>query len=440
MLNLHQTRKAQKDASVMKNEEWQKLKSMEMDDWLSFINDDDKLGLTTVKVKSKAPTADEHLVAKFQEINDFYKANDRLPENNMANISELMLFKRLDSIRGNDTQCHALVDFDEFNLLPLTHEVAEPAAEYKAEPKPESKPVVKEINSVEDIFADDDFGLLGDTEDSIFNIKHVKTDKRAESDFVARRKSCKDFAKYKDLFPVVQQELNNGQRKIIEFDDKGEKLQAGEYYVLSGVLMYLEHIDITSEAKTVDGKRFRKDGRTRCIFENGTESNMLYRSIAKSLYADGKMVSPKGDHFSDIKNVGEGDESAGFIYILSSQSEDPRINSISNLFKIGYATTPVAKRIANAANEPTYLMAPVNVVAEYECYNMNTQKFENLIHTVFKNVCIDVEVADLQGNMCKPREWFSVPIEQINTAIELIVNGQIVNYRYNSSIQKLELR
>ena len=174
-----------------------------------------------------------------------------------------MLFKRLDSIKGNDTQCHALVDFDEFNLLPLTHEVAEPAAEYKGETKPEPKPVIKEINSVEDIFADDDFGLLGDSDDSIFNIKHVKTDKRAESDFVARRKACKDFDKYKDLFPVVQQELNSGQRKIIEFDDKGEKLQAGEYYVLSGVLMYLEHIDITSEAKTVDGKRFRKTCRNK---------------------------------------------------------------------------------------------------------------------------------------------------------------------------------
>jgi hypothetical protein len=416
----------------MKNEEWQKLKSMEMDDWLSFINDDDDLGLTKVKVKSKPPTADEHLVAKFQEITDFYKANGRLPENNMANISELMLFKRLDSIRGNDTQCHALVDFDELNLLPLTHDVAEPKSEYQ--------PVVKEINSVEDIFEDDDFGLLGDAEDSIFNIKHINVDKRAESDFVARRKSCKDFDKYKDLFPVVQQELNRGKRKIIEFDDKGEKLQQGEYYVLSGILMFLEYIEFTSDEKTVEGKRFRKDGRTRCIFENGTESNMLYRSLAKSLYADGKIVSPVGEHFLNIKNVDEDDQSAGFIYILSSQSQDPRIQSISHLFKIGYSTTPVAKRIANAKNEPTYLMAPVSVVAEYECYNMNTQKFENLIHTVFKDVCIDVEIADLHGNKCRPREWFSVPLEQVNTAIELIVNGQIVNYRYNSMTKKVELR
>lgn len=414
----------------MKNEDWQVLKSMELDDWLNFIDSDDELGLTTIKAKSRVPTADEHLVAKFQEISDFYNTNKRLPENNMANISELMLFRRLDSIKSNDKQCHALIDFDEFNLLPLTHEVTAPEPEIAE----------REINSFEDIFDDDDFGLLGDSDQSIFNIKHIKADKRAETDFVARRKSCKDFDKYKDLFPIVQQELNNGQRKIIEFDDKGENLAVSEFYVLSGVLLYLEEVEFSSDAKTVDGKRFRKDGRTRCIFENGTESNMLYRSLAKALYADGKIVSRVGEYFSDIKNTNENDESVGFIYILSSQSQDSRIQSIPNLFKIGYSRTPVKKRIANAANEPTYLMAPVEVIASYECYNMNTQKFENLVHTVFQDVCIDVEIADSRGNMCKPREWFSVPLEQINTAIDLIVNGQIVNYRYNPATKKIELK
>ena len=294
----------------MKNEEWQALKSIELDDWLNFIDDDDELGITTIKAKSRAPTADEHLVAKFQEINDFYSNNKRLPESNIADINEFKLFYRLKSIKDNDKQCHALVDFDEFNLLPLTHEVAAPEPEI----------VEKEITSFEDIFADDDFGLLGNSEQSIFNIKHIRVDKRAETDFVARRKSCKNFDKYKDLFPIVQQELNSGQRKIIEFDDKGENLAVGEFYILSGVLLYLEEVEFSSDAKTVDGKRFRKDGRTRCIFENGTESNMLYRSLAKALYAEGKIVSPVGEYFSDIKNINEDDESAGFIYILSSQS------------------------------------------------------------------------------------------------------------------------
>ena len=414
----------------MKNEEWQALKSMELDDWLSFIDSDDDLGLTTIKVKSRAPTADEHLVAKFQEISDFYNTNNRLPENNMANISELMLFKRLESIKNNNEQCLALVDFDEFNLLPLTHEVAAPEPEI----------VEKEIISFEDIFADDDFGLLGDSEQSIFNIKHIKADKRAETDFVARRKSCKDFDKYKDLFPVVQKELNSGQRKIIEFEGTGYNIDEGSFYILNGVLLYVDKVNLTSKDQVIDGVVVRKDGRTRCIFENGTESNMLYRSLAKVLSKEGKIVSPKGEYFSDIKSLNEDDESAGFIYILSSQSQDSRIQAISNLYKIGYSRTPVKKRIANAANEPTYLMAPVEIVASYECYNMNTQKFENLVHTVFKDVCIDVEIADLQGNMCKPREWFSVPLDQINTAIDLIVNGQIINYRYNSATKKIDLK
>ena len=406
----------------MKNEEWQKLKSMEMDDWLSFINDDDELGLTEVKIKPKVPTADEHLVAKFQEINDFHKANSRLPENNMANISELMLFKRLDSIRGNDTQCHALVDFDEFNLLPLTHEVAEPKAEYK--------PVVKEINSVEDIFEDDDFGLLGDSEDSIFKIKHVKTSLTMPKT-VARRERCKNFEEYDELFKKCHAKVHSGYLEMTKFVGE-QQIQKGEFFVLNGIMCYVADM----------GEREKKGGkvnaRLHLVFENGTESNMLLRSLATELYKDesGRRIIPTELDFE----INEDDQSAGFIYVLSSESNDPRISAIANLFKIGYATTPVAKRIANAANEPTYLMAPVNVVAEYECYNMNTQKFENLIHTVFKGVCIDVEIANLQGNMCKPREWFSVPLEQINSAIDLIVNGQIVNYRYNQNTKKIELK
>jgi hypothetical protein len=422
MLNLHQTRKAQKDASVMQNEEWQKLKSMEMDDWLSFINDDDELGLTAVKIKSKAPSADEHLVAKFQEINDFYKANGRLPENNMANISELMLFKRLDSIRGNETQCYALVDFDEFNLLPLTHEVAEPKAEYK--------PVVKEINSVEDIFEDDDFGLLGDSEDSIFKIKHVKTTLIMPKT-VARRERCKNFEKYEELFKKCHAKVHSGYLEMTKFVGE-QQIQKGEFFVLNGVMCYVADM---AEREKKGGK---VNARLHLVFENGTESNMLLRSLATELYKDesGRRIIPTELDFE----INEEDQSAGFIYILSSQSQDSRIHSIANLYKIGYATTPVSKRISNAVNEPTYLMAPVNIIAEYECYNMNTQKFENLIHTVLKDVCIDVGIADLQGNMCKPREWFSVPLEQINTAIELIVNGQIVNYRYNSINKKIELK
>lgn len=409
----------------MKNEDWRELKSMELDDWLSFVSDDDELGITKVKAKSKAPTADEHLVAKFQEINDFFRANMRLPESNMANISELMLFKRLESIRGNDKQCHALVDFDEFNLLPLTHEVSE-----VAEPKAQYKPEPKVINSIDDIFDDDDFGLLGEAEDSIFKIKHVKKSLTMPKT-VARREKCENFDEYEELFKERHAKIQAGYLELTKFVGE-QQIQKGEFFVLNGVMCYVSEM----------GEREKKGGkvnaRLHLIFENGTESNMLLRSLATELYKDesGRRVIPSEVDFE----LNEDDKSSGFIYVLSSESEDSRIKSIPNLFKIGYATTPVAKRIANARNEPTYLMAPVSIVAEYECYNMNTQKFENLIHTVFKNVCLDIEVVDLTGTVCKPREWFSVPLDQVNRAIELVVNGQIVNYRYNMKANLLELK
>lgn len=416
----------------MKNEDWQKLKSMELDDWLSFVSDDDDLGITKVKAKSKAPTADEHLVAKFKEINDFFRANQRLPENNMANISELMLFKRLESIRGNDKQCHALVDFDEFNLLPLTHEVKE-----VAEPKAQYKPEPKIINSIDDIFDDDDFGLLGEAEDSIFNMRHVKSGPRAESDFIAKRKPLKDFKRYELQFKQTHSELRSGVRILQDFSEKD--IIAGKYFVMDGVLLFVESIDYETKVQEFEsGARTRKDGRTKIIFENGTYSRMLHRSLYKQLLKGGKTVSDVSEEKSST-DVNDDDASTGFIYVLTSKSQDFRICSYPNLFKIGYSTTPVAKRIANAANEPTYLMAPVEIVAEYECYNMNTQKFENLIHTVFKDVCLDIEIADSSGNKCKPREWFSVPLDQVNLAINLIVSGQIVNYRYNYKSQILEL-
>lgn len=408
----------------MRNEEWQKLKSMDIEDWLSFVSNDDSLGLTTVKVKSKAPTADEHLVAKFLEISDFYKAHRRLPENNVAKISELMLFKRLDSIRGNAKQCHALVDFDEFNLLPLTREVAESKPEYE-----KKEPLVKELNSVEDFFDDDDLGLLDDSEDSIFTIKHVKKSLTMPKT-VARRERCENFDEYEKLFKICHAKVHSGYLEMTRFVGE-QQIQQGEFFVLNGVMCYVADM----------GEREKKGGKVNAtlhlVFENGTESNMLLRSLATELYKDesGRRIVPT---VLDL-DIHDEDVSTGFIYVLQSKSQNLRIRSIPNLFKIGYSTTPVVKRIANAANEPTYLMAPVEVVAEYECYNMNTQKFEYLIHSVFKDVCIDIEISDLKGNICKPREWFSVPIEQINIAVQLIVNGQIVHYRYNTGSKQIEL-
>ena len=119
------------------------------------------------------------------------------------------------------------------------------------------------------------------------------------------------------------------------------------------------------------------------------------------------------------------------IYILKSLSNEDIIQTKKNLYKIGFSTTTVETRIKNAKQDPTYLMADVKTVAAYEVYNVNPHKLEQLIHKFFGNSCLDMEIYDGNGKLYKPREWFIAPLEIIEEAIELIVNGKILNYRYD---------
>lgn len=304
---------------------------------------------------------------------------------------------------------------------------------------------MSDIKSLEDIFNDDDLGLLDDGKDGdIFKIRNIPT-QRAAADEVAQRKRCKDFEQFEHLFKRVHSELRAGKRKILPFNDKGYQLVEGNFYILNGLVVYLADIVFTSEAKTVEGKRFRKDGRTRTIFENGTESTMLYRSLAKALYKDGRIVSETNEQensnfYTHFGGITEDDTSTGYIYILKSKSTDPRIQSLDHLYKIGFATTTVEKRIANAKKEPTYLMADVEVIAEYQAFNINPQKFEYYLHAFFGESCLDLLVANKDGKNHQPKEWFIAPLEVIQQAVELLVNGQIMNYQYNKFTKEIELR
>jgi predicted PhzF superfamily epimerase YddE/YHI9 len=133
-----------------------------------------------------------------------------------------------------------------------------------------------------------------------------------------------------------------------------------------------------------------------------------------------------------FSTITEEDEEAGYIYVLQSKSTDERISAIQDLYKVGYSKTDVEERIKNAENEPTYLMAPVRIKGAWKCFNMNPQKLEQLLHYFFGNSCLEIDVFDEKGKRHTPREWFIAPFEVIEQAIELIINGKIVNYKYDN--------
>ena len=382
---------------------------------LEDIFNDDEFGILDSKpINSNIKTEDERLIESFQEINAFFEKNNREPE--AANVTEFKLLSRLKALRKDAKKVEILRPYDSHNLLNTK----------------------EEVKSVADILNDDDLGILGTDETlSIFKLKNVPGyTERAESDFTARRKAMKDkdFLPYETQFKKVHIELREGKRKLKEFKDVEQNLNSGNYYVLDGVLLFLENDGIE---KRQLGDSSRNDGRTTIIFENGTKSNMYYRSLSKSLYNNGSTVSDtdkesETELFKNANIVKEEDSETGWIYILKSKSTNKDISSIKDLYKIGYSTVPVLERIKNASKEPTYLMADVAIEASYKTYNINAQKFELLIHRFFSEVCLNIDINDDKGRRITPREWFAVPLPVIDKAISLILSGEIVKYRYDS--------
>ena len=382
---------------------------------LEDIFNDDEFGILDSKpINSNIKTEDERLIESFQEINAFFEKNNREPE--AANVTEFKLLSRLKALRKDAKKVEILRPYDSHNLLNTK----------------------EEVKSVADILNDDDLGILGTDETlSIFKLKNVPSyTERAESDFTARRKAMKDkdFLPYETQFKKVHIELREGKRKLKEFKDVEQNLNSGNYYVLDGVLLFLEDDGIE---KRQLGDSSRNDGRTTIIFENGTKSNMYYRSLSKSLYNNGSTVSGTDKEsetglFKNANIVKEEDSETGWIYILKSKSTNKDISSIKDLYKIGYSTVPVSERIKNASKEPTYLMADVAIEASYKTYNINAQKFELLIHRFFSEVCLNIDINDDKGRRITPREWFAVPLPVIDKAISLILSGEIVKYKYDS--------
>lgn len=387
---------------------------------LEDIFANDEFGLLDVKDAPKPVTENERLINSFDEIVEFYQSNNRLPVEGNS-IKERKLFYRLKSIKENDEKSQFLKQFDKNGIL---GEIENGDSTYEDVEIPKA-------NSLNDILNSDPLGLLSGDEESIFTIKNVPEKKTTMPNYIARRKKCKDFDLYEPLLIQCQNELRAGKRKVIPFKNE-QDIEQGSFFVLKGVLLYVAEI---GRRKIEKGK---VNARLRCIFENGTESDMLLRSLSAELYKHGRRVTAHED--IEFIDVNDDDVGTGYIYVLQSLSKNPEVSQISNLYKIGFTKNTVEERIKNAEQEPTFLMALVKIITTFECYNLNTNKLEQLLHQFFGEACLDITIADQTGVMHRPREWFIAPLEVIEQVIILIQNRQITNFRYDLSSQRVVLR
>ncbi|MBP1325049.1 hypothetical protein JOF28_000281 [Leucobacter exalbidus] len=378
---------------------------------LQDLIDNDLDGLLDVPEKPKKATATDRLQRAFLEIVEFRRTHDRLPSATTRDIAERKLGARLDGILADDAKLEELKPLDEFGMLE----------------------VAKAPSSLEDLLEDDDLDdLLGD-ETGILDVSDLPVFKRPESpDSVAQRVKAQDFDLFEPLFKAKHAELADGTYQLMPFTGM-DLIREGVFFVLSGVMCFVA--EVGDDVDLVVGGKPKQKQRLRVVFENGTESAMYRQSLMTRLYeAQGQVLARTGH---DVSEVLDPDIESGHIYVLQSMSTDPQVANIKDLHKIGFSTTSVEQRVKGASTSPTYLMAPVKIVADYRVYNLKASALENLLHRVFADVRLALTQVDKKGQNYDPSEWFVVPRDAINEAVAMIMSGEITDYVYDKVQQRL---
>ena len=366
---------------------------------------------------------EERVIAGFEDVQRFVDKHGWPPQHGEGrDIFERLYAVRLDRLRALEDCRSMLAPLDRQGLLSGAPTAA----------------VLPEAIDEDELLAELS-GVAGT--DDITELRHVRTtvEKRAAEE-IAQRKPCGDFDTFKPLFERVKREFEAGVRQthaVHALDEiKLAEIQKGEFFVVEGQMAYIA--DIGEEIRT---QYERKDSRLRVIYDNGTESDVLQRSFQRALHRDpaARLVTnpSAGPLFSD--EASEDDQESGTIYVLRSKSDLPVVAANRDvLHKIGVTgRSKVATRFANANNEPTFLLADVEVVATYDLYNINRVKLENLIHRVFDPARLDIEIKDRFGRPVVPREWFLVPLFVVNEAVERIRDGTITDYVYDPEAARL---
>ena len=385
---------------------------------MSDINQEllDELGIEVEAQPRAALTPkQERIIAGFEDIQNFFEEKGHLPSHGAdKDIFERLYATRLEQIRRQSDCVELLKDYDHQNLLDGSD--------------------AEELERLDSLDADALLSELGieidaPAEDDITELKHVRSPaeiKAAEE--IANRTVCEDFHLFKPVFTTFAEEISSGKRRIRPYKDDASVAQGNMFY-LNGQRLY-----VAEKGKEYISHGRHRESQLRVIYDNGTESNLLMRSLQRALNKDenGRRVTDPeaGPLFTGEPDAD--DMASGTIYVCRSQSEDPFITeNRAIIHKIGVTSTSLEKRFANAEHDPTFLMANVEVVATYELYNVNRTKLENLLHKFFSDAKLNVEITDRFGKKIKPKEWFMVSLDVIDEAIELLKSQKIIEHHYD---------
>jgi hypothetical protein len=384
------------------------------------VTDDDlalleKLGVQPEPVQlGGRPAKEQRIIAGFEEIKRFVEEHGRVPQHGEdRDIFERLYAVRLDRLRSSP-ECRAILAGQDSDGL------------IAAEDQVEASRVREDISDSELLAS---LGVDVAPSSDITNLTHVRSREEINAaEEIAQRNPCRDFSEFKPLFEKAQSELASGERRTIKYQDNAE-IRKDDLFILNGQKVYVANL-----GDSFINDYGRPDRRLRAIYDNGTESDLLLRSLQRALNKDEasrRITQPGfGPLFSDEEE--EDDLPTGYIYVLRSKSEHPFVaQNRSVIHKIGVTGGNVKSRVSNAKKDPTYLLADVEIVATYKLSNVKRTRLEVLLHKFFGTARLDLELKDRFGAGVEPREWFLVPFQVIEEAVERLKDGSITEYRYD---------
>lgn len=375
--------------------------------------------LAESKVGRTHTAEEERLIAGFEDILQFVATHGRSPQHGEdRDTFERLYAVRLDRLREQTRFRELLAPMDQLGLLAAGED--DSAA----------------LQDLDDDALLAELGLGGDDPAHITTLRHVAPRATINAaDEVASRAPCPDFAEFKPLFDQVREDLRTGVRKARKFE-RDASIKQGEFFVLGGQLAYVAFVP-----EALETEHGHPNGRLRVIFDNSTQSETLLRSFQRALYKpelDGRRISDPelGPLFGSEPE--DGDVDSGTIYVLRSRSAHPFIAAHRNVIhKIGVTGGRIEARLAGAATDPTYLMAPVDVVATYKLAGIDRKRLEAIFHRVFATSRLDLAIPDRFGGSARPREWFLAPLPVIDEVVTCIRNGSITAVTYDPATASL---
>lgn len=380
----------------------------------------DEFGLLDIKLSANGARTTPDPTTINREIEAFRVKHGRLPDPEALDHEEM----RLGTIRVRMRREAENQDEGPALNLPLVRS-------WRDDPLEDEVP-----DELDDIFGDDALAVSQD----LIGLRHVTpASERHLPDHRADFRPCPDFQLFETFFQDMQRMLDAGERKatVVEKYAVIEPLE-GDFFIRNGLLAYI------AEKTEMSSRGGDRDHRLRVVFSNGQESDPLMSSFRKSLNDDktSRLIQRTGLGPLDPDWEADRLELSGTIYVARSMSTALEIaENRMILHKIGVTSQQVTRRIADARNDATFLMAPVEIVATYDLKNLSRSKVENLLHRFFEAARpAELSVLDRLGKKIHPREWFYVLPEHVGRAAKLIEERRLHEYRYDPSKQQIVLK